>query len=219
MSSITRSNLLFGVGICLCNALPALGELTWQEKSIRLDAKLGEQKTVVSFPFSNGANTAITIRQIATSCSCTAAKLDKKVFEPGEAGKIDVAFAHEARVGVQKKSVIVITDDPVNPNIELNLTVNIPEWVEIKPAFVMWKTRSPDQAKELHVKLGDPGMVLLKVNNDSKDFEVKISDDNGELKVLVKPKSTEKPVRSGIDVTVRLPDKSIRKFQAYAVVK
>ncbi|MBI5153926.1 DUF1573 domain-containing protein [Candidatus Poribacteria bacterium] len=74
----------------------------------------------MEFPFVNNSDKTITISQVKTSCGCTAAALDKKVFAPGEGDKIKVTFKTQGRGGHQGKTITVMTDDPANPTYQLS---------------------------------------------------------------------------------------------------
>ena len=45
-----------------------------------------------SYVFTNSSGHAITISEIKTSCGCTTAELEKRIYQTGESGTINVVF-------------------------------------------------------------------------------------------------------------------------------
>jgi len=80
------------------------------------------QGEVVShtFHFQNAGNEALTIKDLIPDCGCTQPKIDKKVFNPGEKGFVEVIFNSKGWRGSQYKSVTFRTN---SPNREKSVTI------------------------------------------------------------------------------------------------
>jgi hypothetical protein len=91
-----------------------------------------------SFPFENKGKTPVEIVKVKSSCGCTTAKLDKMVYQPGEAGSIEGVFSKGSRVGKQAVSVAVISSIAVSgvETVELSLQLEIPQLLESTPSMV-----------------------------------------------------------------------------------
>jgi hypothetical protein len=74
-----------------------------------------------SFFITNTGKSDLIIRNVQASCGCTATKPEKTVIKPGEKSKIDIVFDTKHRNGMQHKSITVITNDPDNPVILLQV--------------------------------------------------------------------------------------------------
>ena len=87
------------------------------------------------FTFTNTGNTDLVISDVESSCSCTIPTLEKKVYAPGESGKI-VAKYNEIQTGQTVKHLYVHTNDPINPKIELSVQANVVTPVVYEPRTI-----------------------------------------------------------------------------------
>ena len=80
------------------------------------------------FVFKNDGDDLLTIKNVETSCGCTAALVSNKKVEPGKTGKIKVSFDTRGYGGEVVKFIYVESDDPAQPKIQLKITaaVNLP---------------------------------------------------------------------------------------------
>lgn len=80
------------------------------------------------FVFRNDGDDTLTIKNVETSCGCTAALVSNKKVEPGKTGKIKVSLDTRGYAGEVVKFVSVESDDPVRPKIQLKITaaINLP---------------------------------------------------------------------------------------------
>lgn len=74
-----------------------------------------------SFTFSNEGKRDLMIRKVKSSCGCTATTPADKVIKKGGKSTIKIAFNTHGRTGRQHKTVTVITNDPNNPEVVLNI--------------------------------------------------------------------------------------------------
>jgi len=79
-----------------------------------------------TFIFTNTGQNQLEIKNVTTSCGCTGAVVDdKKVFEPGESGKLKFTFNTEGRMGHQEKIITVFSNDVKNPSKNITLECEI----------------------------------------------------------------------------------------------
>ncbi len=88
------------------------------------DMKQGEKKEY-TFELSNKGKRDLVIRNIRSSCGCTAVSPSKNVIAPGETAPIKVVFDSTGKKGRQSKTVTVITNDPKNSTTTLRVSTNI----------------------------------------------------------------------------------------------
>lgn len=88
------------------------------------EIKQGEKKTH-TFTLKNDGKSALYIRNIKTSCGCTAAGYSKKAIAAGESTPIKITFNSRGKRGRQSKSITVITNDPKNSTSRLRITSNV----------------------------------------------------------------------------------------------
>ncbi len=73
-----------------------------------------------TFHFKNGGNDVLIIKDLIPDCGCTQPKIDKREFEPGEEGFVEVIFNSRGWSGSQYKSVTLRTN---SPNREKSVTI------------------------------------------------------------------------------------------------
>ncbi len=74
-----------------------------------------------SFNFTNTGKSELIIRRVNAGCGCTATSPSKTNLQPGESSNIDVTFNTQGRRGQQNMRVTVVTNDPQNPEVYLQI--------------------------------------------------------------------------------------------------
>jgi len=85
------------------------------------------------FEFRNTGNATLKIGKVRSTCGCTAALPAKREIAPGEEGEIKVTFRAGTMRGRVVKHVYVDTNDPVQPRVNLELTVEVKVELEVVP--------------------------------------------------------------------------------------
>jgi len=110
----------------------------------------------LEFPFVNNSDKTITINEIKTTCGCTAAALEKKVFAPGEGDVIKAKFSAGRRKGTQNKSIRVDTDETegrASYDYTLSFTGEVITLVELDTRVVDFGTFDQGTEKSVELKL------------------------------------------------------------------
>lgn len=79
-----------------------------------------------TFTITNKGDGLLIIRKTKASCGCTIPLLDKTELKPGEKAKLEVQFNTLGYTGKQIKTISVISNDPVSPNIMLSVEAELP---------------------------------------------------------------------------------------------
>lgn len=105
-----------------CTLLQA-HDLKWEATETTVKMGQSEKTADAVYRFENTSDHAIEIKDVRTSCGCTAVKFDKKAYAPGDKGEISVTYKTPwgAR-GRQVKALIVKTS--VEPTL-LKLIVEL----------------------------------------------------------------------------------------------
>lgn len=74
-----------------------------------------------SFEFKNEGKQELIIHKVKASCGCTATKPAATHIKKGKSSEIAVSFNTAGRRGRQHKTITVVTNDPTNPQIILNI--------------------------------------------------------------------------------------------------
>ena len=88
------------------------------------DIKPGS-KVEHTFNLKNLGKKELIIRDVKSSCGCTAVSPPKNIIAAGESVPLKVAFDSTGKNGRQNKTITVITNDPKNPTIVLRIASNI----------------------------------------------------------------------------------------------
>jgi len=93
----------------------------------RIDfGKVKEGVTVNSkIDFKNVGTGILEIKNIRTTCGCTAAVLSSKRIEPNKSGTISIELDTTNREGLLTRTVTLFTNDPIQPNQVITITANI----------------------------------------------------------------------------------------------
>ncbi|MHB1686052.1 MAG: DUF1573 domain-containing protein [Ignavibacteriaceae bacterium] len=86
-----------------------------------------KQGQVVEYFFSiiNKGNITLVIKDIKTSCGCTAAVVKKKELLPGETAKLRVQFDSAGLNGKVSRVISITTNDPKNPRKVLTILADV----------------------------------------------------------------------------------------------
>jgi len=83
-------------------------------------------KTVeYTFRFENKGTEDLLIKEVTTSCGCTAALVSSSTVKPGEKGEITVSYDSQGRAGAVSRTITVVSNDLVEPVKELTITATV----------------------------------------------------------------------------------------------
>ena len=161
------------------------------------------------------------MKSITTSCGCTTASLDKKVYQPGEAGEIVAVYKFPFQHGALRKLVTVVTDDhPKEPAI-LDIRVFVHEPFEVKPALVYWRTGAAPEAKTVQL-LADGYPVHVKSvtsSNPRITATLQTVKAGEEYSVAIKPADTAQKETAEITVLTDFPAAAPHSYTIHARIK
>ncbi len=78
-----------------------------------------------TFTFSNNGKSTLKIKDVKTSCGCTAALVSSEKIEPGESGTIKVELDTKNRKGMLSRTITVQSNDPRDPTKVLTVYADI----------------------------------------------------------------------------------------------
>lgn len=78
-----------------------------------------------TFVFQNTGTADLIIKEVTTSCGCTAALLSDNVIRPGEKGEIKVSYDSQGRAIRVTRKIKVVSNDPVEPIKELTIIASV----------------------------------------------------------------------------------------------
>jgi len=83
------------------------------------------KKLEYTFKFQNNGTESLVIKDIKTSCGCTAAVVSENTVKPGQDGSIKVNFDTKNRSGRNSKSITVVSNDSKEPNKVITIYADV----------------------------------------------------------------------------------------------
>ena len=157
----------------------------------------GQQEQIIyDFRFVNGGDGTLMIEAAKSSCGCIATVVPNKEVLPGAAGIVRVSFQTGNYKGEQARTVVVHSNDPDEPELELKVTGVIETDIAIQPEFLYFgdvdKGKSITKTVRL-IQIGNKPIELERVDAVDKFFSTRVSpfDDKRhkgfEIDVTLKP--------------------------------
>ncbi|MDZ4404861.1 DUF1573 domain-containing protein [Prosthecobacter sp.] len=199
--------------LALASSAIAHAELTLDVSAIELKPKPEDEEVETTFKFRNKGGKTVKILGLESACSCLSAELDKAEYKPGEVGTGHASFKVSTFIGRHEKSVTVSTDDPKQPEWQVNFILDVPAVVDIKPKTLEWFIGDTPGSKSSLVRFtGDEPMKIIKVTpiRDNVNFDWKELKEGREYLVTVTPKSTQDVTMSALKIET---SSSIAKYR------
>ncbi len=83
------------------------------------------KKLEYTFKFQNNGTESLVIKDVKTSCGCTAAVVSENTIKPGQDGSIKVNFDTKNRSGRNSKSITVVSNDTKEPNKVITIYADV----------------------------------------------------------------------------------------------
>ncbi|MCX8159497.1 MAG: DUF1573 domain-containing protein [Candidatus Saccharicenans sp.] len=135
-----------------------------------------KQGEVVSheFTFRNSGNAVLVVKNVSTSCGCTAALVSQKEIPPGREGKIKVTFDSRGYAGKVIKYVYFESNDPKDPRQELSITAEVETGpaprIELEPYNLDLGLVLEGESSEAVIKVKNSGQLELVFDIDNPGF-------------------------------------------------
>lgn len=127
---------------CFLIPFSGFGALEWERDEVEFERKAADASLEVRYRYKNSGVTAVVIKNVEASCNCTTAEVSKTAVGPGESGELLAVFTFGKRVGLQRKKIVVETDDQQVK--ELRFKVQIADRVKVEPQALTW---APGEAR------------------------------------------------------------------------
>lgn len=121
----------------------------------------------VNFEFENTGDSVLIIKNISTSCGCTAAKLEKREYAPGEKGVIPVKFNTKGYNGRVTKTITIATNDQENVysrlKIEGKITLTEFSAIELAPDKIDFEKVELNKTYSKKIDIRNTGTQELRI--------------------------------------------------------
>ena len=191
--------------LCLIPFVQA--ELKFQ--SSKYEEKLAPEDTKFTaiYYFENTGKETIRIEELKSSCGCTVPTLDKKIYKPGESGKIKAVMTMNEKKGTRTKYIRVYTDEDPAPGstqkrkvYKLTISGIKPVYLKLSPVFQLWYADEETPKKTIKASATEESPIRIEeiiVQNDRWKIEVRTIEDGREYEIdIIAPPIDGKVSRS-----------------------
>ena len=219
--SFNRCTLLTAFAFTAILVLPVRAALLFEQDKVETQPSATDVEVVARYPFRNAGTTTVRVTAIQSDCSCTTPTLAKKSYAPGDVGEVVVKFEIGNRHGLQKKTVVLSTDDPSQATQTLSLTAAIPQILTIAPNALLWTEAEARAGKTINVKTPDsPAVSALRANARSAALQVSVERVGPtEFRVLVTPDAKARNVSTALYLDAVLASGVIKRSTAFIRVR
>lgn len=126
-----RRILPFAIG-CVCLAQAPTPVLSFNKVHHDFGRVHADRKVSYRFKATNSGGAPLQIKQVVPSCGCTYTLVGQWYLKPGESTEIEATFNPAGMRGSVRKSMQIISEDPVNPSITLSFEADVVQ--EIMPS-------------------------------------------------------------------------------------
>jgi hypothetical protein len=206
--------------LVLLAAIPARA-LDWTATTLEARAEPFQKTLALVFNFKNNETKTAHLLDLQTSCSCLAARSDKKVYAPGETGVITAEFSAEEPPGIYERAITVLTDATTPPQ-RLTVRIEIPELALLTPRSLEWKLKSEITEKSAELRAnGALRISFTQATPTNESFSVRLETVIPEqvFKLIITPRTTASVANAAIRITGRDSTGHDILISAYANVR
>lgn len=183
-------------GLLLCgSAASGKDELSFKETVVPVKVAPAQDSITAAFPFTNTSGVPVTISKISVSCDCTTAGVrdNKLTYAPGESGTVTAVMKTGNFSGTVDKDMTVHANGSA---YKLVIRAQIPDIIRMEPRKLEWTKGAPATPKTIHITISKElpvNLTTVDLTGDAFDYEPVTVQKGKEYKIIVTPKSTDKP--------------------------
>lgn len=121
------------------------------------------------FKYENRGNGKLIIREVKTTCDCTAANTDLTEIEPDSSGEIRVTYTAGNNTDKFEKAVIVISNDPYKPHYMLQISGEVESEVIADPKYIDFGLIPMGESSHKSIKLSKGCVASFEVTGVESD--------------------------------------------------
>jgi hypothetical protein len=139
---ILISGIVCGLGFSNLLAEP---RIVCNQPTFDFGARDASEVVEHTFTLKNSGTTDLVISAIRPACGCTAANLTRQTIPPGESAELSTRLTLAGRSGELHKSILIESNDPANPALQLALVGKTAADFEIQPSLLVLRKDSPSK--------------------------------------------------------------------------
>ncbi|TAN35955.1 MAG: DUF1573 domain-containing protein [Verrucomicrobia bacterium] len=194
--------------------------LRWKTRLLEFNATVADDHLLAEFPFMNMGNRSVNILGVTSTCACVTGAADATNYPPRQGGVVRLAFDFGPRIGLQSKYILVRTDDPSEPEVRLQVDVQIPELVRIEPSFAYWQIGATPTASVHRVSLLQPDCTMTGIIVSNPIFRAQLitNTPGRSYAVRVSPTACTQRAFDRVELLVAVAPDVIRRFPVFVSV-
>lgn len=111
-----------------------------------------------NFKFQNVGTAPLVVHDVQTACGCTVGKPPGREIPPQGTGELPVTFDSRGRSGLQSGSIVVVTNDPEQPEVRLTFTIHLSTEVKLNEDDLQFHVQRGQPAdRGLHIEYSGTG--------------------------------------------------------------
>jgi hypothetical protein len=146
-----------------------------EEETFDFGSKDSSEIVDHTFVLKNTGNSDLVITAVRPACGCTAAELTQSTIPPGESAKLSAKLTLAGRNGQVQKPILIESNDPANPALQLVMKGVIGTDFQITPSTMVLRKDAPDAPAT--------ASVILKSMKNEKLEITDAKSEGGKLKV------------------------------------
>jgi hypothetical protein len=125
-----------------------------------------------AFVLRNAGDVSLRILEVDTTCGCVAGNLAGAILRPGESRPLDIRLSLDRRSGPLRKAIVVRSNDPRTPALELTIQGVVRSDFAVDPDHVFFGRLAPGAAATGRVEIvnSGPPLSVTAVECDSTNF-------------------------------------------------
>lgn len=136
-------------------AVPSGGKpkIVCDEPSFNFGERDADTDVEHTFVLRNAGDANLEITDVKPGCGCTTAQLETRTLAPGQEVKLAAKLSLKGRQGLQTKPIMIMSNDPETPTLQLTLTGTAIPAIEVEPAMVNFMNVMDDNPREQTIRL------------------------------------------------------------------
>ncbi|HOQ90878.1 MAG TPA: DUF1573 domain-containing protein, partial [Candidatus Hydrogenedentes bacterium] len=106
-----------------------------------------------TFVLRNAGNATLEITEVKPGCGCTTTNLETRTLAPGQEVKLGAKLDLKGRQGLQTKPIMVMSNDPETPSLQLTMTGTAIPAIEVDPQMVNFMNVMDDNPREQTIRI------------------------------------------------------------------
>ncbi|MFC2169241.1 DUF1573 domain-containing protein [Acidobacteriota bacterium] len=154
------------------------------------------------FSFQNTGDSPLLLKNVRTSCGCTAALVSEKNVAPGNKGEIKVTFSTKGYGGKVSKEVYVDSNDPTQPRKQLSIMASI----KVPPSP---KIQLDNYSSDLGLVLVTEEIIVKSKIKNAGELELEVDFYNRNASFTKEGKKISSPIKipskKDVEIEIKIP--------------